>query len=242
LDAALRENTEDFSLEKISTALHASFATGNVNPPKAVEYAEKSAFYAKNTEKAVIMLATALGELAIAKWLAGDTLGEVFDIWVEATEHLLSIKRNTDVWKGLYMVFGHVSGFFAHLAFFRVPPEKTPAGEPYAAPVRGMFFSFQLEAAKLYDPNNTILLPAQIVMFAEGCKKDEAAVDWALKSIDLTRKQKQHQILPVFGLILIPHLLGKERTGGSRYQILRQTIKKTGWQFPMRCGNNVKLH
>lgn len=211
LDAALVEPIDDFDFEQIEAMLNASFAIGDRDPRKAVLYAENATAKARSSEGAARMYVIALAELAIAKWIAGYEWAQIFIIWEEAAEKLISIKNKNDSWKALYMAFGHCSGYFAHLADRGKPPETTSEGEPYSIPTRRMFFSYNPEFAKLYDSAKDILLPAQLAMFASGAKLDDKAAAWALRSIDTTRKLKQLQVLPVFGFILIPHLLNADQ-------------------------------
>jgi len=211
LNAALVEPIDDFDFEQIEAMLNASFAIGDTNPQKAVLYTENAVAKARTSVGAARMYVIALGELAIAEWIAGYDLAKIFIIWEEAAEKLISIKNKNDSWKALYMVFGHCSGYFAHLASNGKPPETTFGGEPYPAPARRMFFSYNRNSAKLYDSAKDILLPAQLAIFASGSKLDIQATAWALRSIETTRKLKQLQVLPVFGFILIPHLLNTDR-------------------------------
>jgi len=211
LNAALVEPINDFDFEQIEAMLNASFAIGDTDPRKAVIYAENAVAKARSSEGAARMYVIALAELAIAEWMAGYELAQIFTIWEEAAEKILSIKNKNDSWKALYMVFGHCSGYFGHLAERGKPPETGPEEEPHTAPTRRMFFSFNRESAKLYDSAKDILLPAQLAMFASGAKLDVQAVAWALRSIETTRKLNQLQVLPVFGFILIPHLLNTDQ-------------------------------
>lgn len=211
LNAALVEPVADFDFEQIETMLNASFAIGDKDPKTAVRYVQNAVAKARSSKGTATMYVIALAELAIAEWMAGYDMAEIFTVWEEAADKLISNKNKDDSWRALYVLFGHCSGYFAHLAERGKPPETIPGAEPYSAPTRRMFFSFNREAAKLYDTTKDILLPAQLVVFASGAKLDEKAATWALRSIDLTRKQSQLQALPIFGFVLIPYLFNTDQ-------------------------------
>lgn len=109
------------------------------------------------------------------------------------------------------MTFGHVSGYLSHLATRGEPPSTNIDGEPYSKPGRGQFLIHSKALSALYDTTKEIFLTAQLAAFADGVRNDDRALSWALQGIDTARSRKQHLALPVFGYILIPHLLRDNR-------------------------------
>lgn len=211
LNSAFSEETQGFELERIGGFLIAAIAVGEEDPNRSIEYASRAVAVARKTRMAQRILVISLGEMAIAEWLAARPFESIFKLWEEAAEHLLEIKRKNESWKALYMVFGHISGFFAYLTHEGKAPEKRGNNEVYCPPKRGMLWNFKTEAASLYDSAKDLLLPAQLTIFASAVGLDSHAVTWALRGIDGARKKRHYQVLPVFASVIIPSLLNENR-------------------------------
>jgi hypothetical protein len=211
LDDAQTERTDAFPLMRVDGLLSASCAVGDSDAEKAIRYAESAYEIAKSEKTTKGKTIRTMGELAIAQWLAGRDLATVFSVCDEAAERLLSAKRDADSWKQLFIVFAHTSGYLCHLASRGKPPPEGMDGESYAPPKRGAFLMDNKALVTLYDPAKELFLTVQLAMFASGVKNDDRAVSWALQGIDTARERKQHVALPLFGYILVPHLLKTNR-------------------------------
>jgi hypothetical protein len=92
LDQALSQHIQAYSLTRMHTLLSASRAAGSQEPYLAIQYAQQAVRLAETSEEIPkTELVKALGELAIAKWLAID-LAAAFEPWERAGEQLLSCK------------------------------------------------------------------------------------------------------------------------------------------------------
>src|SRR5437667_9823393 len=116
--------------------LSASIAAGTKDVQAAIDFAQQAVDLVTSADEIpATEIAKAFGELAIAQWLAKD-LRSAFGSWDRAGELLLSSRDDTDRWKGLFVVFGHLSGYLSSIAYFGQPPSETQTGEQYAAPYR----------------------------------------------------------------------------------------------------------
>ena len=196
-----------YPYSRMKALLGMSLITSEQDRQLAVEFARQAVTLAKNSDNFnPLNLVKALGELAIALWLAGD-LASAFIPWDEAEENLLACKANTNSWKEISLVFGHISGYFISLAKTGSPPNKTLSGEQYAVPKRGTFFSYSRAILEYYDKNRDCMIPAQIAKFAKAVGNNEKAAAWALRGINDARETNQNGVLAVLSIDAIPHLL-----------------------------------
>jgi tetratricopeptide (TPR) repeat protein len=138
--AAIR--TDDYRLLRLRSLMHASVALEPDEFPQAQEYLEAAlAIGRANDRIPVTECVKAIGEMCVLRGLANDLPG-AYAALDEAASRLLAAKEDTPEWKGLFMVLGHVSGYFTTISCTKKPPEKTIGGEPYGAPVRGMFLGY----------------------------------------------------------------------------------------------------
>lgn len=192
---------------RMKALLGMSLITSEQDRQLAVEFARQAVTLAKNSENFhPLNLVKALGELAIALWLTGD-LASAFVPWDEAGENLLACKADTNSWKEITLIFGHISGYFISLTKTGSPPTKTLRGEEYAVPKRGIFFSYSRAILEYYDRNRDCMISAQLAMFAEAIDNNEKAATWALRGIDDAREANQNGVLAVLSVNAIPHLL-----------------------------------
>lgn len=98
LRSALNHNTSAYPRLRMLALLYASRAAGSQDAQAAIQYAQQAVSLAQTSEAiSDVDLVKALGELAIAKWLAGDlsNVSDVFEPWEQAGEQLFSCKPDT---------------------------------------------------------------------------------------------------------------------------------------------------
>ena len=172
---------------------------------QAVKLAEE-----QETESSKITLVKAWGELAIAQWLTKG-IRETFEPWEKAINYLLKYQKDTDDWKSLSMVCGHISGYFTGLACNGIPPEKTSDGSPYAAPELSLFSKYNPHLAREYDNHQPEVLFISLSDFAEAVGNDEQVTYWSLKGIENLRANSKKAGLPILCRHVIPKLLSDNK-------------------------------
>jgi len=186
---SIEQETKINRAAHLSTLLRLSNIIGEKYPPKAIEFAEQAVQCAEDMPDSIFVrheLVKALMELAIAKWLAVD-VSAAFESWDRAGEGLLACKDESEEWKALFMGYGHVSGYFLHLAEDGEPPKRMADGQLYGKPSRGIFVRNYLRLAEVYVPGRENLIGVQISRFAEAIGNDDRAIYWALHATETGR-------------------------------------------------------
>ncbi|MEG4940748.1 hypothetical protein [Microcoleus sp. F4-D5] len=208
LSKALGEETNAYPYIRLKVLIYMSIATGEQDAQLAVEFARQAVNLAEtNSLIDKSELVKALGELAIAQWLGGNSLASVFESWEQAGEQLLACRSDTEDWKKLFVVYGHVSGYFSNLARTGSPPTKTLGGEDYAAPQRGILFSQNPGLVDYYDRNRESTVLVNLTFFADSVGNDERAAVWALRGMDDARATNQRAVFARLSLEALPYLL-----------------------------------
>lgn len=145
----------------------------------AAEYAHRVADLARANDRISEMdVVRALGELAIVQWQA-QGVAAAFAAWDEAGERLFACRGESELWRDLCVMYGHVSGYFTTLASTGKPPALPATEEPYVAPWPGMLLDLSVNRAPLYDADKDAYLATQLAMFAEAVGHDDRAAIWA---------------------------------------------------------------
>jgi len=211
LQQALDESTSAYPYEHMAALLCLSRALGSSDPQKAVAYTEEAVRLAE-TSSAIgdRALVKALGEEAIALWMVDDR-ERAFDSWDRAAEVLLACCSESDEWKGLYVLFGHLSGYFTSTVQTGQPPAVTSSGEPYEPPKRGLFFTSHSLRAHFYDQVRDSLLMVLLAQFAEAVGRDERTAIWVQRGIELSREDGLAVAYYQMSADIIPYLVLEKR-------------------------------
>jgi len=184
LGSAVNLELEAFPFLRMQALLVASQAEAKVDSSRAIRYCERAVHLAESSDQIPdLQVVVALGERAIACWEAGDSLA-VFESWEAAVERLLGTSSKNDAWKKLFVICGHVSGYFASMASTGKPPET---GFEYKAPEAGMFLADHPQVLQFYDPGREWGVAAQLVLFAIAVGRDEDATRWAMRAVESGR-------------------------------------------------------
>jgi hypothetical protein len=211
LTQALEQSTEAYSSLRFYALLRLSQVIANEEQYLSIQYAQQAVNLARSSEEIPeTEIVKALGELAIAKWLTTG-LPDAFEAWDQAGEYLFEYRIDENSWKDLFVLYGHITGYFTALATTGNPPGNIATGETYEAPTRGIFMPRNSARSNFYDPSRDCFLPTQLALLAEAIGNDERAVVWAMKGIDMARETQQ--LLPSLGLAsnIIPKLVLENR-------------------------------
>lgn len=214
LTEALAFHTTGFSLVRRDALLAASRGAGELDAASAIPYTRQAVQLVENSvEIPQTEMVKTLGELAVAEWLNGN-LTETFQAIDRAAEVLLANKADTETWRDLFVIFGHVSGFLSMIAHTNVGPERTITGEQYLPPFRGIFQQARLtERAMRYDGRRDCFLFAQLALFAEAVGRDERVAVWASRGLEAARSANQAIVRSGLGLTTIPAFVIDGRYG-----------------------------
>ena len=209
LGYACEEKTEAFPLIRIPALLAASRASGRSSAEVAVAYAEQAVSLGKTTNIFPEMeLLKAEGELALARWLAGDIAG-TFEAWDSAGQRLLACKSEDDAWKGLFVLYGHTSGYFTAMASTGEPPQETSDGSPYILPERGIFTSEHQQRAAYYGRVPDCYLMTQLALFAQVVGQEQRMLAWCEQGMRQARESQQPLAWVTLCELEIPSLIQK---------------------------------
>jgi len=208
LDEALGWETDAFAFMRMQLLLTASQAASNTDVSKAIQYCERAVVLAETSEHIPnLQVVVALGEKAIAHWCAGDRVA-TYTCWDAAVERLLAAKSEDERWKKLFVICGHVSGYFVSVAHLGKPPQTD---FEYKAPEPGMFLADYPAVICLYDPSRDWLIVAQLAMFAEAVGRDEDAARWALRAVEAGRGGYQEGISGALRLFAVGQAIIEDR-------------------------------
>jgi hypothetical protein len=213
LTKALEQETKIEKIARLKTLLCLSNIIGEKNPLKSIKLAEQAVQLAESMPGSVYNkceLVNALAELAIAKWLAVDVTA-AFEVWDKAGEHLLDCKNDNEHWKSLFMGYGHVCGYFSHLASYSEPIDKMIDGQLYARPWRGMFVGDYLKRADAYVVGRESLIMVQISNFAEAVGNDNRAIYWALRATEAGQTTKRPVAVSMVAPVVIANNILQSR-------------------------------
>lgn len=211
LQQALDELTPAYPYEHMVALLCLSRALGPDDPQQAAVYTEEAVKLAEMSPAiGDIALVKALGEDAIALWMVDERV-RAFDSWDQAADVLLACRSESDEWKGLFVLFGHLSGYFTSMTQTGQPPAETSSGEPYEPPKRGLFFTNHSIRAHLYDQARDSFLMVLLTQFAEAVGRDERTAVWAQKGIELSREEGRAVAYYQVSADMIPYLVLEHR-------------------------------
>jgi len=210
--AALDEPVTAFPLVRLRSYAHASVALREHQHTKAGEWLQRAMEIGLSSDKVPrTELVKAAGELCILRGLDQDLKG-AYEALDTAVSNLMTAKEDSPGWKGLFMILGHVSGYFAAIACTGQPPDQTASREPYAAPVRGMFLRYDETAcAKFYDEPKACAILVQLAQFADAMGISDRAEHWALAGMEAARAADLPMAIDVLSLQVIPLLVLSNR-------------------------------
>lgn len=208
---ALQYDTDSYILERIQVLLYLSKLVGPDDCIQSIVYTELAVELANNEVVPEITFVKVLGEHALSLWLK-DGIHKAFQPWAKAAKRLINCKEDSNDWKSLFVVFGHVSGYLTSFACQGRPPQTIGNGEEYAAPQRGIFLNFSAEAANVYNDNRDWMVATHISKYAEAIGEYEQVPRWALRALEMSHGYDSEKTLLISaGLEALPHLIIENR-------------------------------
>lgn len=183
--------------------IHASNACGECDPLKGVCLAEEAcriadAIFDEPCTSRVVLL----GELGIARWLAGNRQG-TFEAFDRAVEEILAVSERNESWQGVFMYVGHACRYFSAIAFDGTAPQESRDGGACVPPERGWFYRDPIPAAQLYSEQESNSIFLHLILFAE-CVGDSNAFDkWANKGTDAAHRASLSYLRDVYSAFCI---------------------------------------
>jgi hypothetical protein len=183
---------------------------GDVQTP--LRLTEQAATIAREARRIVPLKRVAVaGELAVARWLAGD-LPSSYEAFDDAITSLVACEDDTADWKSMFMMLAHAGGYLSHVAWDARGPLETSDGGEYESPYRMMFLTaYREDRAALFNDERVAMLPSLMCLFAEAVANDDRAAHWALYGIDDARSRRNMAGIASLGWQLVPHLLREQR-------------------------------
>jgi hypothetical protein len=211
LERALGYETGSFVLERLLTLVNASRATAVIEPARCLAYLHEAGRRARAWEDLPETEAARVsGEIAIGEGLAGNLTAsfKALDTGVEA---LLECRDDTNLWKVLFVLFGHTAGYFMSMATRGVPPKTARDGEVYAEPRRGYFYSHDTSIGGLYDRSKDYAIAIQLTFLADALGEDDRAAFWGSKALELAQEGGQESVVDELMRHFIPRMILKDR-------------------------------
>ncbi len=214
LTDALAQNTDIYPYEKISTfsgLSEAFMSINNCNFQESIKYSKEAVDFSKKSKNMPdYYLVKVLGEYIITLWETGQ-IEEAFCPFEESVNILLSKEKDTNEWKEVFTIFGHVSGYIVESLKYGTPPDKTRDGEPYAPPYRRIFLNSHPLVVEMYNKEMDYVLAIHTYWFAEKIGKNNEAKHWAIRAYEMGIKSSNQMLLISDGFNLNIYLLNSNR-------------------------------
>jgi len=215
LREALAQKVDVYPLVRMNTLLYACEATSPKDREVAMELAQEAVKLGRASDEIPeTELVKALGELAIAKWQVQGLPGTLAT-WDEAVRRLLHAKSDSNNWKGLFIICGHVLGYMSSLTRDGRPPPTTTEGEVSAGVEQGMFLQNNERLATRYSEVRSDLLPVMMALFAERVGDDDMASEWAMQILEQRKEARKPVAMAGVTLQVLPSLLRGHQYGAA---------------------------
>lgn len=179
LQRAFVLRTPEHASKAVRAAIFLSVRVGKGDARGAIDILTEAADFAEShAESAGLSRVEVFAEMGVAKWLEGDLVG-AFDPWDRAATLLLEAQDDSPGWRSVYVVFAHVTGYFASLARSGRAPDPLQGREPYAVPTRGLFTIRPSGRDTGFDESKLPGLAVQLAIFADAVGARSRAAAWA---------------------------------------------------------------
>lgn len=210
---AAKHNIDSLHILKLYSLLEHCVAVYNSDLNRALNICEEAVEFANKNVEIISenLLVMALGEYTILKFKKFG-VNAAFESLEKGFEILLHTKNKEVLWKSLYMILGHTSGYLVSIATIGTPPEITRSGALYRAPNPGFFVNYNENIHTLYNPEEDFVFYMQLSFFAESIGDDEKAFKWGDKAYSAYKKSSkciENLIIPTITKIIVPSLIMK---------------------------------
>jgi hypothetical protein len=161
----------------------------------ALPFAEQAVATARQGgEFGTMTLVSALGELALSRFMADDLPGVLASAG-EAMHLLVANRLDTQQWKSRFVLLGFLCGYVTSMVETGTPPQTTEDGSLYATPERGVFL---LQSDAISNRYEALLEPAvflQLSLMAGRAGNYAASQEWARLTIESSTAPEQRLFL-----------------------------------------------
>jgi nucleoside phosphorylase len=216
---------------RLISYLRRSAAVATRDSGLAVALTENAVAIARDHPKQVgaVLMTIALGELAIARTL-GSQLSGAFDAIGQAFEGLLMCRDESDSWKRICVLLGHVGRYIFALASTGRPPDEASEGSPYAPPFRCMLLSSGAQLAAHFRPEHLSHLYVLLADTASSLDDDDRAAKWASQGLDVVRAEGSLAALGLLAHRILPSMLRDHRYADAISTALEGCVAMTAAQ------------
>ena len=153
--------------ETLSVLLKKGTELATANSTDANEYYLKAFQLVKGNDSiSIIDQIKVLGEYAIFIW-KNTEIKEAFTSLNQGAFLLLETKEDSESWKSLAVIYGHLCGYLSSIAATGKPAELTLEKEVYTIPEPGLFLNYGLENQKFYRNSVDLYILIQLLLYAE---------------------------------------------------------------------------
>ena len=208
LDAALSQPHSQNDHERLRCLLAASFCAGD----RDLRYAEQARNLARISPHAPpIEAARALGEYALSCFqLQGGQAGAIaaFLPWSEAMRKFFGVPRKDKIWRDLFVLFAHATGYLTPLARTGSPPDRTIEGERMVAPARGFLLKDYMPGREAFHRAGVEAGVFWLMReYAVAASATEEAAYWMKLAVEESRRAGASFIQVVSYRDVVPELL-----------------------------------
>lgn len=207
LTDALRTSIDEYQLELLHVNRLLSEISGQWNSQQAAYFSTNAVKIAEENEEDIssIVFVKALGDYVVSLVL-NDEMESSYPYFIKIVQKLIDTRNPDDPqWCGLYMLFGHISGYVISVLLTGRPPDKD-----YSAPTRGVMFRNSRDYSSLFTPKKEYILLGHVGMFAEYMQEYEEASTWVLRAFDSARTSSVSN-LALVGSTALPYLVAANR-------------------------------
>jgi hypothetical protein len=147
------------------------------------------------------------GETAISLWLEKG-VNDAFIPLYEGALQLLNSKKNTEGWKSLAVIYGHLCAYLSAIATTGRPPESTLDPEIYTVPEPGLMNNYRPALHRFYRDSVDLFISLQLLLYGEAAGFDREATEIALRIYN-TNKNSFNMVKA--GNNLVAHLITAEK-------------------------------
>lgn len=238
LKESLDEPTEVYPLYRSLSLLKIAREVGDRDPSDAIKFIDTAIKVVRDsTILPETELIKALGEKAIALWLADD-LKAAYSALEEAAERLLATEIRDKEGKEVFMIFGHVSGYLTHLVRTGEEIQRTADDYDYTPPERGMFLKTYPLVADTFREELVRYLPAQMAIFAKAIAKVEDVAKWSLRAVDAARAKGDQTSVSQVAHLALESLVIESRMPEALDVALSLGISVAAIEIDQEAGRN----
>jgi len=187
LEQAVAQHATEYAYVSMILLLVASKARGAHDVADAVGYAQQAVDLARaSAEIPRVQRVRALGELAIAQYMAGDLPG-AFAACDEAGASLLADRDDSSQWTDILLRFIALTAYLATVAETGAPPDLALYGLPGPTLKRGLLLPSTV-APMPYEPAYDGFVPLHLAAFARAVGNHDRARAWIEHAVDVVRE------------------------------------------------------